>query len=263
MRLVSWNVNGIRSAIRKGFWEWLADEAPDVVCLQETRIHAGQLSEEMRLPAGYHAFWHAGERKGYSGVATLSREQPLAVHEGFGRPDFDAEGRVLRTEHPCFTLINAYFPSGRRGQERVAFKIEFYDALLDFCAGLRAEGQQLIVCGDLNTAHQPIDLARPKQNQKTSGFLPEEREALSRWLEGGFVDIFRHLHPDAEEYTWWTYLFDARARNVGWRIDYFLVAEGLVPYVQDARILKDVLGSDHCPIELQLSDWPASTPSPI
>jgi exodeoxyribonuclease-3 len=252
MRLISWNVNGIRSAIRYGFWEWLASDAPDVVSLQETRIHLDQLTEEMRSPGGYHAFWHSGERRGYSGVATLSRVHPLAVREGFGQPDFDAEGRVLVTDHPGFTLVNAYFPSGRRGHERVAFKIAFYDALLDFCARLQLQNRRLVVCGDYNTAHQAIDLARPTQNKKTSGFLPEEREALGRWLDRGFVDIFRHLHPSAEEYTWWTNLFDARARNVGWRIDYFLVTADLAPHVQDARILASVTGSDHCPIELRL-----------
>jgi exodeoxyribonuclease-3 len=252
MRLVSWNVNGIRAATRNGFWEWLTADAPDILSLQETRIHLDQLTERMRNPPGYHAFWHSAERRGYSGVASFCQEHPLAVHKGFGQPRFDAEGRVLITEHPGFTLLNAYFPSGRRGRDRVGYKIEFYDALLECCVGLQAEGRKLIVCGDFNTAHQPIDLARPKQNIKTSGFLPEEREVLSRWLERGFVDAFRQLYPDTQEYTWWTYRFDARTRNIGWRIDYFLVAEELMPCVQEARILGSVLGSDHCPVELQL-----------
>ncbi|MGD9146130.1 MAG: exodeoxyribonuclease III [Anaerolineae bacterium] len=252
MKLVSWNVNGIRAVVRNGFWDWLPAADPDILCLQETRIQAEQLTEEMRHPPGYQSIWHNGERKGYSGVATLCRQEPLAIREGMGWPEFDAEGRVLVTEHQGFTLVNAYFPSGRRGQERVAYKIAFYDALLDLCTDLRARGQRLIVCGDYNTAHQPIDLARPRQNVKTSGFLPEEREVLTRWLDWGFVDIYRHLHPDTEQYTWWTYRFDARARNVGWRIDYFLLAEDLLPYVQDAQILTDVMGSDHCPIELVL-----------
>ena len=159
---------------------------------------------------------------------------------------------MLITEFPGFTLFNAYFPSGQRGHESVAYKLEFYDALLAHCADLRAEGHRLVVCGDFNTAHQPIDLARPTQNKKTSGFLPEEREALTRWLENGFVDIFRALHPDEEAYTWWTYRSNARARNVGWRLDYFLVDEALMPFVQDACILGDVPGSDHCPVELEL-----------
>jgi exodeoxyribonuclease-3 len=252
MRLVTWNVNGIRAAIRNGFWEWFATDAPDILCLQETRIQPEQMPEEMRYPPGYHTFWHSAERKGYSGVATFCRDGPQVVREGFGQPRFDDEGRVLVTEHVGFTLVNAYFPSGRRGHERVTFKLAFYAALLDFCSTLRAQGHLLVVCGDFNTAHQPIDLARPKQNVKTSGFLPEEREALECWLEMGFVDAFRQLHPDLEAYTWWTYRFDARARNIGWRLDYFLVAEELMPYVRDARIRADIMGSDHCPVELQL-----------
>jgi exodeoxyribonuclease-3 len=252
VRLVSWNVNGIRSAVRKGFWEWLDSETPDVLCLQETRIHPAQLTEPMEHPPDYHAIWHSAARRGYSGVATFCRTEPRAVKVGFGPPLFDVEGRVLITEHAGFTLVNAYFPSGQRGHERVAYKIEFYDALLGFCTELKERGHHPIVCGDFNTAHMPIDLARPKQNQKTSGFLPEEREALGRWLERGFVDAFRTLHPDAVEYTWWTYRLDARGRNIGWRLDYFLVADTLMPRVQDARILSDVEGSDHCPIELCL-----------
>jgi exodeoxyribonuclease-3 len=149
-------------------------------------------------------------------------------------------------------LVNAYFPSGRRSLERVEYKIDFYDTLLSFCSDLRTDGHSLVICGDFNTAHQPIDLARPKQNRKTSGFLPEERKALTRWLEAGFVDVFRHLNPDAQQYTWWTYRYDARARNVGWRLDYFLVAEELLSFVRAARILGQLTGSDHCPIELDL-----------
>lgn len=252
MKLVSWNVNGIRAAIRKGFWDWLDRDAPEILCLQETRIQPDQLAGELRQQPGYHTFLHAAERKGYSGVATFCRQRPVAVRKGFAQPAFDIEGRVLLTEHPDFTLLNVYFPNGTRGQDRVDFKIEFYDALLGFCASLRAQGQKLIVCGDYNTAHQPIDLARPKQNTKTSGFLPEEREALGRWLDQGFVDVFRHLHPGAQEYSWWSYRSGARQRNVGWRIDYFLVAEELLPSVQSARILGEVVGSDHCPVELRL-----------
>lgn len=252
MRLVSWNVNGFRSAVRNGFWEWLAADAPDVLCLQETRIPLEQLTEAMRHPAGYHTYWHCAERKGYSGVATYCREQPLNVRQGFGQARFDIEGRVLITERQGFTLVNAYFPSGKRDLGRVAYKLDFYEAFLRYCSALRAEGHRLVICGDLNTAHQSIDLAHPGQNKRTSGFLPEEREALTRWLDEGFVDVFRHLHPDAREYTWWSYLFDARSRNVGWRIDYFLVAEELLSHVHGASIRSDVLGSDHCPVELDL-----------
>jgi len=252
MRLLSWNVNGIRAVIRKGFWDWLDADAPDLLCLQETRIHTDQLTDEMLHPPDHHSYWSTGEKKGYSGVATFSRHEPQAVRAGLEQSRFDVEGRVLTTEFPGFTLLNAYFPSGQRGHERVAYKLEFYDALLTHCRGLQAQGHRLVVCGDFNTAHQPIDLARPAQNKKTSGFLPEEREALARWLENGFVDSFRALHPDEEAYTWWTYRSNARARNVGWRLDYFLVEETLMPFVQDACILDDVPGSDHCPVELRL-----------
>jgi exodeoxyribonuclease-3 len=262
MRLVSWNVNGIRSVARSGFLAWLASEPPDVLCLQETRAHPGQLPGDLLSPPGYSAFWHSAQQKGYSGVATLSREPPLGVQHGFGVPHFDAEGRVLVSEHPGFTLVNAYFPSGRRGLERVAFKLEFYAELLEVCTRLRSGGRPLVVCGDLNTAHQPIDLARPRENRKTSGFLPEERQALAAWLENGFVDVFRHLYPDTVAYTWWTNLFDARARNIGWRIDYFLVTEDLLPHIEDARILSEVGGSDHCPIELLLDLPPATAAVP-
>lgn len=252
MRLVSWNVNGIRAAVRHGLWDWLAQNTPDILCLQETRISHDQLTEEMRHPPGYHALWLSADRRGYSGVSILSRNRPSTVHTVFGDPRMDAEGRVLIAEFRQFTLLNAYFPNGRRSHERVAFKIAFSDALLEFCSQLRSAGSQIVVCGDLNTAHQPIDLARPRENGKTSGFLPEERAAMLRWLERGFVDVFRSLHPDAREYTWWSYRFDARARNIGWRIDYFLVDERLLPGVRKARILAGVTGSDHCPIELEL-----------
>jgi exodeoxyribonuclease-3 len=252
MRLVTWNVNGIRAAVRNGFWSWLASAGPEVVCLQETRIQPEQLAPKMRQPPGYHAVWHAGERRGYSGVATLSQHEPESLREGFGLSRFDVEGRTLLTRHEGFTLLNVYFPNGGRGHERVQYKIEFYDALLAFCSELRAKGERLVVCGDFNTAHQPIDLARPKENEKTSGFLPEEREALGRWLDAGFVDVYRWLHPDREEYTWWTYRFGARARNIGWRLDYFLLSEDLLPAVRDSRILGEVEGSDHCPVALEL-----------
>ncbi len=252
MRIISWNVNGLRAVIRGGFWDWLNAAQPDVLCLQETRIQPEQLTPEMLEPAGYHTAWNAGERKGYSGVATFSRQPPLAVAYGFGQPYFDVEGRVLITEYPGFSLLNVYFPNGQRGQERVAYKLDFYDALLGYCEGLRAAGQSLVVCGDYNTAPHPIDLARPKENVKNSGFLPEEREAFARWMERGWVDAFRALHPDAVAYTWWNQRFGARERNIGWRIDMFLVTPELLPRVSGARVLSEVMGSDHCPVELTI-----------
>jgi exodeoxyribonuclease-3 len=253
VRLVSWNVNGIRSAARKGFLDWLSADQPDILCLQETRVQPEQLEPGLCQPPGYHTYWHSAETKGYSGVATFCLQPPAQVQKGFGQPEFDGEGRVLISRHPSFTLVNAYFPSGQRGLERVEFKIRFYDALRTTCRQLEREGHPLILCGDLNTAHQPIDLARPSQNTRTSGFLPEEREALSRWFDDGFIDVFRHLHPTTEKYSWWTYRLNARARNIGWRIDYFLITEALLPHVQEADILNDIQGSDHCPISLRLA----------
>jgi len=251
MRIISWNVNGIRAVERKGFLDWLAEEGPDLFCGQETKAQPEQLSEKLRQPAGYHAYWHSAERKGYSGVVTFSR-QPLAAQSGFNLAEFDAEGRVLISEHDGFTLLNCYMPNGGQGPERLDYKLRFYDVLLDYCDEHHAAGKGVVICGDVNTAHKPIDLARPKENETVSGFLPEERAWLDKFLAHGLVDAFRAFHPEPEQYTWWSYRTRARARNVGWRLDYFLVSEGLMPRVQDCSIMADVMGSDHCPIALDL-----------
>ncbi len=255
MKLISWNVNGVRAIEKKGFLDWLAGESPAVLCIQETKAHPDQLSQKLRHPPGYHTYWHAAQRKGYSGVATFCQNEPLAVQSGFGIEEFDAEGRALMTAHPGFKLFNVYFPNGKRDLSRLDYKLRFYAAFLEHCATLLAQGERLIVCGDVNTAHQEIDLARPKENATVSGFLPEEREWIDRYLAHGFVDAFRALHPDEpEQYTWWHYVTNARARNVGWRIDYHLVSENLMPAVTGASILSDVMGSDHCPIALELDE---------
>jgi exodeoxyribonuclease-3 len=253
VKLISWNVNGIRAIAERGFGEWLAGASPDVLCLQETRAQPDQVAAELRQPGGYQSWWNAAERKGYSGVATFARAEPLSIQMGFGVDEFDAEGRVLMTEHPGFKLFNVYFPNGGRKLERLDFKLHFYAAFLEYCDALHAQGERLIICGDYNTAHRPVDLARPQQNQKTSGFLPEEREWIDRYLAHGFVDAWRALHPaETDQYTWWMYMRNARERNIGWRIDYFLVSEALMPAVVEASILSDVMGSDHCPIALEL-----------
>ncbi len=253
MRLISWNVNGFRSIVGEGFCEWLEEAAPDVLCLQETRVHPDQLAKRMRQPQGYRAHWHSAERRGYSGVATWTKPEPIEVQAGFGIDAYDAEGRVLITAYPGFKLLNVYFPNGRRDLQRLEFKLQFYADLLDYCDDLHAQGERLVLCGDFNTAHQPIDLARPKQNAKTSGFMPEERAWIDCYLAHGFADTFRALHPDAEgRYTWWTYIRNARERNVGWRIDYFMVSQSLLPAVIEAEILSHVMGSDHCPVMLSL-----------
>jgi exodeoxyribonuclease-3 len=256
VKLISWNVNGIRAVVRKGFFDWIEQASPDILCLQETKIQPHQLTKRLRQPPEYHTHWFSAERPGYSSVSTWTADSPLSVRQGFGVDEFDAEGRVLITEHPGFTLFNVYFPNGQRDHGRLEYKLRFYAAFLDHIGPLLEAGDRVIVCGDANTAHQPIDLARPKQNAKTSGFMREERAWLDRYFGRGLVDAYRALHPDAaDRYTWWTYISNARSRNVGWRIDYFWVSENLMPAVKDADILSDVMGSDHCPITLELDDF--------
>jgi exodeoxyribonuclease-3 len=250
MKITTWNVNGIRAALGKGFSTWVQEERPDVLCLQEIKAKPEQLTESQRDFTGYSVIWNPAERPGYSGVATFVRGEQVETCLGLGLSRFDIEGRVIRTRHPGFLLFNIYFPNGQRGQDRVAYKLDFYSSLLEICDDLQSQGESIILTGDFNTAHKPIDLRNPKENEKTSGFLPEEREWVDRYLDHGFVDIFRHLNPDKIQYTWWTYISNARARNVGWRIDYFLVSKNLVPRVQDVIIRDEVLGSDHCPVTL-------------
>ena len=253
-KLISWNVNGIRAATKKGFLDWLDKESPDVVCIQETKAQKEQLGDEFQLPEGYEQYWNSAIRKGYSGVASFSKIAPVSNTSGLGIEEFDIEGRVVSLEFPEFTLLNIYFPNGQRDQGRLDYKMRFYDATLDYCQELRKQGKKLIVCGDYNTAHKPIDLKNPKANEKTSGFLPIEREWIDKFMSHRYIDIFRKFHPDEpEQYSWWTYRFGARSRNVGWRIDYFFVTEDLVDFVTDAYITPEVMGSDHCPIVLTVS----------
>ena len=245
-------MNGIRSAEKKGFLEWLRDSDPDVLCLQETRAQPEQLGDAIRTPQGYHAYWNCAERKGYSGVSIFSRVQPVEVRRGFGAERFDAEGRVLVARYPSFTLFNVYFPNGKMNNERLAYKMAFYNAFLDHLVDLRQRGERLVICGDYNTAHKEIDLSHPKENTTTSGFLPEEREWMDRLTSRGFVDTFRSFHEDGGHYTWWDLRTRARERNIGWRLDYFFVSDNLQDAVVDAAILSDVEGSDHCPVSLTL-----------
>lgn len=254
LTLLSWNVNGARAIHRKGFLGWFHQVQPDILGLQETRAEASQLPEDLRQPGGYHGYWnHARARGGYSGTGLLTREPPLSVRFGLGREEFDQEGRTIVAEYPTFTLLNCYFPNGSRDHSRVPFKLAFYDAFLELCQDLRRQGKAVIFCGDVNTAHQEIDLAHPKSNQNTTGFLPEERAWMDRLVAAGYVDTFRHFHPDlAEQYTWWSMPTRARERNVGWRIDYFFVAAEVLERVVEAFILPDVMGSDHCPVGITL-----------
>jgi len=250
MKIVTWNVNGIRAVYRKDALKPLLDWAPDLLCLQEIKARPDQLTDEQRDIPGYQILWNPAERPGYSGVATLARQKPSEVVFGLDAPEFDKEGRVIRTRHPEFLLYNIYFPNGQRGQDRVDYKLRFYARLLEICDDLHSSGENIVITGDFNTAHMPIDLKNPDSNQTTSGFLPEEREWVGKFLDHGFVDVYRELYPEREQYTWWTYRFNARQRNVGWRIDYFLVSDALQPNIKDVVIHDDMPGSDHCPVEL-------------
>ena len=252
MKLISWNVNGIRAAVKKGFLDYLDQEQPDILCIQESKAHKEQLTSEILEDHGYRTYWHSGVKKGYSGVATFCKEEPLFIQEGLGIEKYDVEGRVLLTEHKDFLLYNIYFPNGQKDETRLKYKLDFYDDLLPIINDQVESGNNVIVTGDWNTAHHPIDLARPKENIKTSGFMPVEREKLDKYVAKGWVDTFRLFHEEGERYSWWTYRFGARERNVGWRIDYFFVNEGMADICIDADIHDEILGSDHCPVSLVL-----------
>ncbi len=251
LKLFSWNVNGIRALERKGFSSWLQSSGADIVMLQETKCSQDQLSDALCKPEGFYTEWCSAEKKGYSGVATFSRI-PMTASRGLGDARFDAEGRVLISVFPEFTLFNIYFPSGNSGPVRIAFKLDFYKRFLEIVRGYIERGERVVVAGDVNTAYAEIDLARPRENRKTSGFLPEERAALGEFFAAGLVDTFRHVRPAEVKYSWWSQVTFARERNIGWRLDYVLVSANLLPYVADADIHPDILGSDHCPVSLTL-----------
>ncbi len=260
IRLLSWNVNGLRACSRKGFHQWLAEDRPDVLGLQEVRALPEQLDDEIRCPDGYEAHFHPAERKGYSGVALYTQIQPRSVVlGGLDEPRFDDEGRLIIADYGDFLLYNGYFPNGGNDLGRVPYKLAFSEAVLQHAQAQRRAGRSVVVCGDVNTAHEEIDLANPKSNRKNTGFLPEERTWLSRLVDHGYVDIFRKLHPgQTGHYTWWSNRKGVRERNVGWRIDYFFISEDLVDRVVDARIHPHIMGSDHCPVELVLRRGPSA-----
>ncbi len=255
MRILSWNVNGVRAVLKKGFLEWLEEGKPDVLCLQETKLQAEQIPEELISPPGYRTFWSHAVKKGYSGVATFVRERDVEFRDGFGIEKFDSEGRTILADFGDFVLINCYFPNGGRGPERVQYKLDFYSALLDFVNNLRDSGKHVIITGDFNTAHNEIDLANPDSNRKKSGFMDIEREWIDKYIEAGLVDTFRELHPDDVAYSWWDYRTRARERDAGWRIDYFMVDAPFIESIESAFILSEVMGSDHCPVGLKLRDY--------
>lgn len=251
-RLCSWNVNGIRAVEKKGFLDWMKDAEMDVVCLQETKAQPDQLSEALLHPIGYESYWSSAVRKGYSGTAIYTKISPILAMTSFSDALLDGEGRIVLLEYEDFFLFNVYFPNGGSGAERLAFKMKFYDRFLHEIESFRKK-KPIVICGDVNTAHQPIDLAHPKANEKTSGFLPIERAWMDKLFAHGYIDTFRHLHPDdTERYSWWDMKTFARSRNIGWRIDYFIVSEELKSSIRSADIHADVMGSDHCPVTLVL-----------
>ena len=253
IKILSWNVNGIRAIHKKGFLDWFAEESPDVLCLQETKASPEQLTSELLEIPGYKTYFSSAERKGYSGVALYTKEEPTAVQYGFGVPEFDSEGRILIADYERFTLINIYYPNGKRSPDRLDYKMRFYSAFQVVVDELRAQGKRLAICGDVNTAHKEIDISRPKENEKISGFLPMEREWMDQFLSSGYIDTFRMFHQEPNNYTWWDQMTRSRERNVGWRIDYFFIDESLRNHVANAWIMPEVQGSDHCPIGLEIT----------
>jgi len=249
-RFVSWNVNGLRAVEKKGFLDIVAELDADILALQEIKAEPGQLPDSLKNIDGYHAFWNPATKKGYAGVCVYSRSEPLRVQTGLGEDDHDGEGRVLTLEYDNFFFVNAYFPNAQHGLTRLDYKLAFNGALLDYLVGLRSK-KSVVVCGDFNVAHKPIDLANPKSNEKNPGFTPEERQWMDRFVEAGFIDTFRKFHAEAGQYSWWSYRFNARQKNIGWRIDYFCVDAGSENRVKDASILQEILGSDHCPVSLE------------
>ncbi len=248
--ILSWNVNGLRAVLKKGFNDFVLARQPGILCLQETKV--SEPPAGLDGAGGYRAYFASGEKKGYSGVAILTKDKPVSVAKGFGDPRFDGEGRTLIADYGKFVLVNVYFPNGKASPERLRYKMDFYDAFLKYADGPKARGRNLIVCGDVNTAHDERDIARPRENAKISGFLPEERAWMDRFEAHGYADTFRMFHDEGGHYTFWDMKTGARARNVGWRVDYFYVSDGMRKRVKDAFILPEVTGSDHCPIGIRI-----------
>ena len=246
MKLVSWNVNGIRACVQKGFLDFFQEIDADIFCIQESKMQAGQLDLELD---GYHQYWNYAEKKGYSGTAIFTKQEPLSVSYGIGIEEHDKEGRVITLEFEKFYMITVYTPNSQNELARLPYRMEWEDAFLSYLKKLE-ENKPVVFCGDLNVAHKEIDLKNPKSNRKNAGFTDEEREKFSILLNNGFIDTFRYFYPDAEGiYSWWSYRFQARAKNAGWRIDYFVISECLKDNLKSAHIHTDILGSDHCPVE--------------
>lgn len=254
MNIYTWNVNGLRAAVKNGFMDWFAATDADIVCLQETRLLPEELPKGVVFPDSYHLFWNPAEKRGYSGTATFTKIKPESV-TGLGIEAFDIEGRVQLVNFKEVTVINTYWPNSQDERKRLPYKLDFCEAIASKMDELVAAGRHVILCGDYNIAHEPIDLARPKQNENSAGYYIEEREAMTSFLKRGYVDVFRHLYPEEVKYTWWSYRGRARANNVGWRLDYHCVNSAFMKQVQDIRLCNDVTGSDHCPVELTLKPF--------
>ena len=256
MKLISWNINGLRAVFKKDFLNTVASMNPDVLALQETKLQAHQRTDEMLKFGDYQSHWsYSVVKKGYSGVAVYERAEPKHVQDGFGIEKFDSEGRVLELDFGSFVFFNVYFPNGQRDEERLQYKLDFYESFFDYTDRLKNEGRSLVISGDFNTAHNEIDLKNPQSNKDRSGFLRVERDVLDEIIGRGYVDTFRHFYPDTVKYSWWSYRFNARKNNAGWRIDSFYVTKDLIDSgaVKDAFILNDVLGSDHCPVGIEIA----------
>lgn len=248
MKLISWNVNGLRACITKGFLDFFKQEDADIFCLQETKLQPHQIELELE---GYHQFWHSAERKGYSGTAVFTKVEPLSIQTDFGKDIFNDEGRVLTLEFEKFYLVNAYVPNSKEELARLSYRMEWEDELRNHLVQLN-EKKPVIYCGDLNVAHQEMDLKNPKTNRRNPGFSDEEREKMTVLLSAGFLDTFRTIYPEEIAYSWWSYRFNSREKNVGWRIDYFITSKSLDKKIQDARIYQEIMGSDHCPVGLEI-----------
>jgi exodeoxyribonuclease III len=252
MKIITYNVNGLRAAVRKGFVEWMIATDADVICLQEIKANPDQLDLELFHQQGYKTYWHPAVKKGYSGVATFSRIEPEKFCVGCGMKKYDLEGRVLRLDFKDFSLMNVYMPSGSSGDVRQAFKYEWMDDFFEYIKELRNEYPNLVICGDFNICHQPIDIHNPKSNANSSGFLPAEREWMGKFLENGFIDAFRHFNKEPHNYTWWSPRMGARSRNLGWRIDYHTVTKAMEARLKRSVILNEAKHSDHCPVLLEI-----------
>jgi exodeoxyribonuclease III len=256
LKLISWNVNGLNALMAKGFVRHVIDLDADIIAIQETKLQETKLTEAMKNIDGYTSYWSFSTvKKGYSGVGTYTRIPPLSVRHGIGIPEYDQEGRICEMDFGDFLFFNVYFPNGQMGDDRLQYKLRFYEAFFAHVDRYRIQGKSVIISGDFNTAHNEIDLKNPKANENYSGFLRIERDWMDRILQNGYVDTFRYLYPDIAKYSWWTYRFGARSRNIGWRIDYFIVSEDLMEkgQIKDAFIDNDIPGSDHCPVGLMLT----------